>query len=150
MEDYYLLLSLTRSADEDTIRTAVNRELRVWSQRTNAPDIDKRQAAERKIKLLEQAEATLLDSSKRARYDQDLANQLNQQRTNADRVDEPASDAVQALVERAVGLMRIGNYPAAISQLNKAVRLDPGNFKLQAMLADTKKEWGQILIKGNY
>jgi molecular chaperone DnaK len=54
--------------------------LRVWSQRTNAPEIDKRKAAERKIKLLEQAEATLLDSSKRSRYDQDLANQPTQQK----------------------------------------------------------------------
>jgi curved DNA-binding protein CbpA len=150
MEDYYLLLSLNRSADEDTIRTAVNRELRVWSQRTNAPDIDKRQAAERKIKLLEQAEATLLDGSNRSRYDRDLANQPTHQRTVSDPVDGSASDAVQTLVERAVGLMRVGNYPAAISQLNKAMRLDPGNLKLQAMLADTKKEWGQILIRGNY
>ena len=40
---------------EDAIRSAINRELRVWSQRTNAPEIDKRQVAERKIKLLEEA-----------------------------------------------------------------------------------------------
>jgi curved DNA-binding protein CbpA len=150
MEDYYLLLSLNRSADEDTIRTAVNRELRVWSQRTNAPEIDRRQAAERKIKLLEQAEATLLDGSNRSRYDRDLPNQPTHQRTVSDPVDGSPSDAVQTLVERAAGLMRVGNYPAAISQLNKAMRLDPGNLKLQAMLADTKKEWGQILIRGNY
>jgi len=46
--------------------------------------------------------------------------------------------------------MRMGNYPGAISQLNKAVKLDPGNFRIQAMLAETKKEWGQILIRQNY
>jgi DnaJ-class molecular chaperone len=147
MEDLYVLLNVSKSADEDAIRSAINRELRVWSQRTNAPEIDKRQVAERKIKLLEEAEAVLLDATKRSRYDQDLANQPSQQDGQAH---QASSDGVHVLVEKALGLMRIGNYPAAISQLNKAVRLDPGNFKVQAMLAETKKEWGQMLIRGNY
>ena len=149
MEDLYLLLGVSRSASEDEIRAAINRELRVWSQRTNAPEIDKRQTAERKVNLLEDAEATLLDAAKRSRYDQELANQPKQQGAGGPTQDA-SSDAVQALVEKAEGLMRIGNYPGAISQLNKAVKLDPGNFRIQAMLTETKKEWGQILIRQNY
>jgi DnaJ-class molecular chaperone len=149
MDDFYLLLGVSRSADEEAIRVAINRELRVWSQRTNAPEIDKRQAAERKVKLLEEAESTLLDAAKRSRYDQELANQPKQQRDGGPS-QEASGDAVRVLVEKAEGLVRIGNYPAAISQLNKAVKLDPGNFRLQAMLTETKKEWGQILIRQNY
>lgn len=149
MDDYYLLLGVSKSVDEEGIRAAINRELRVWSQRTNAPEIDKRQSAERKVKLLEDAEATLLDAAKRSRYDQELANQPKPQRDGGP-TQEGSGDAVQGLVEKAEGLMRIGNYPGAISQLNKAVKLDPGNFRLQAMLAETKKEWGQILIRQNY
>ena len=60
-----------------------------------------------------------------------------------------AHEAVQHLVDKALGLMRGGNYPSAISQLKKAAALDPGDFKLQAMLADAKRQWGQILIKQN-
>ena len=149
MDDFYLLLGVSKSADEEGIRAAINRELRVWSQRTNAPEIDKRQAAERKVKLLEDAESTLLDAAKRSRYDQELANQPKQQRDGGP-AQEGSGDAVHALVEKAEGLMRIGNYPGAISQLSKAVKLDPGNFRLQAMLTETKKEWGQILIRQNY
>ncbi len=149
MEDLYQALGVSKSASEEEIRAAINRELRVWSQRTNAPEIDKRQAAERKVHLLEEAEATLLDATKRSRYDQELANQPKQPRDGGP-VQDASGDAVQALVEKAEGLMRIGNYPAAISQLNKAVKLDPGNFRLQALLTETKKEWGQILIRQNY
>jgi curved DNA-binding protein CbpA len=149
MEDLYILLNVPRTADVETIRTAINRELRVWSQRTNDAELALRQAAERRVELLEGAESTLLDAAKRSRYDQDLASQPKQQRDGRP-TQEVSSDAVQALVEKAEGLMRIGNYPAAISQLNKAVKIDPGNFRLHAMLTETKKEWGQILIRQNY
>jgi DnaJ-class molecular chaperone len=147
MEDFYVLLNVSKSADEDAVRSAINRELRVWSQRTNAPEIDKRQAAERKIKLLEEAEAILLDAGKRSQYDKELASQPSHKDSLAQ---QASGDGVHTLVEKALGLMRIGNYPAAISQLNRALRLDPGNLKIQAMLAETKKEWGQILIRQNY
>jgi curved DNA-binding protein CbpA len=149
MEDLYHLLNVPRSADDETIRAAINRELRVWSQRTNAAEIEKRQAAERKVKLLEEAETTLLDSAKRAKYSCELDRQPKP-------VDNPESssgdlgDSVQAMIEKAIGLVRIGHHPGAISLLSKAVRLDPGNSRLQAMLSEIKKEWGQILIKNNF
>src|ERR1039457_6635129 len=109
MEDLYQVLGVSRSASEEEIRVAINRELRVWSQRTNAPEIDKRQTAERKVNLLEDAEATLLDAAKRSRYDQELANQPKQQRDGGP-AQEASGDAVRVLVEKAEGLMRIGNY----------------------------------------
>ena len=37
--------------------------------RTNAPQIERRQEAERMVKLLEEAEGVLLDSGKRSQYD---------------------------------------------------------------------------------
>lgn len=150
MEDYYALLGLNRSADADTIREAINRELRVWSHRTNAPELEKRQAAERKIKILEEAESTLLDPTRRARYDRNLASQPVRQETRPGGAQTGANDVVRGFVEKAIGLVRSGNYPAAISQLKKAATLDPGNFEVQTMLAQLKKEWGQILIRQNY
>jgi DnaJ-class molecular chaperone len=150
MEDYYALLSLDRSADADSIKAAITRELRVWTRRTNAPELEKRQAAERRIKLLQEAESTLLDDTRRARYDRNLASQPVHQGTRSGGDEAGGSDAVQVFVQKAVALVRAGNYPAAISQLKKAATLDPGNTQVQTMLAELKKEWGQILIRQNY
>lgn len=150
MEDYYVLLSLDRSADADSIKAAITRELRVWTRRTNAPELEKRQAAERRIKLLQEAESTLLDDKRRVPYDRDLASQPVHQEARPGGAGVGASDAAQAFVQKAVALVRAGNYPAAISQLKKAVALDPGNAQLQTMFTELKKEWGQILIRQHY
>lgn len=59
--DYYLrLLKLPRSASEQDIRTAVTNEIRVWHPRVNARTLEDRQEAERKMKMLENAERFLL------------------------------------------------------------------------------------------
>ena len=54
------------------------------------------------------------------------------------------------LVQKATILIRTGNYPPAISLLNKVIALDPGNQRIESILRDAKKEWGQILLKQNY
>lgn len=59
--DYYLrLLKLQRNASEADIRMAITNELRLWTRRTNAPTLESRQEAERKIRALESAEQVLL------------------------------------------------------------------------------------------
>lgn len=59
--DYSLrLLKLPRNACEQDIRSAVTKEMRVWTYRQNSADLDLRQEAERKIKALEIAEQVLL------------------------------------------------------------------------------------------
>lgn len=59
--DHYLqMLKLPRSAPEADIRSAVSKELRVLTQRTNAPKLELRQEAERLIATLEAGEKVLL------------------------------------------------------------------------------------------
>ncbi|MBN2488013.1 MAG: hypothetical protein JXA98_03205 [Methanosarcinaceae archaeon] len=54
------------------------------------------------------------------------------------------------LIQKATKLIRAGNYPPAISLLKKAIALEPGNQRIESMLRNAKKEWGQILLKQNY
>jgi len=54
------------------------------------------------------------------------------------------------LVQKATLLIRAGNYPPAISLLKKAMALDPGNMRIEGMLIEAKKEWGQILLRQNH
>ena len=75
MNNYYALLSLDPGCAEDEIRKAIHRELRTWTNRTNAPDLQRKQEAERRIKLLDEADAILLDPAKSANYDRELGRQ---------------------------------------------------------------------------
>jgi hypothetical protein len=64
--EYYLrLLSLPRTASEADIRSGITNELRLWTRRTNAPTLEGRQEAERRILTLEMAEKVLLGAEGR-------------------------------------------------------------------------------------
>lgn len=72
MLNYYEMFNLSPSASPEEIKMVIHHQLRLWSQRTNAPQIDRRQEAERMMRVLEEMETILLDDQKRAEYDQVL------------------------------------------------------------------------------
>lgn len=76
--DYYALLGVPRNADSAAVEAAVKKAMREWRKRTEAADLSVRQEAELKVKQIEDARTTLLDPSKRAAYDQDLAHGVKQ------------------------------------------------------------------------
>ena len=64
--EYYLRsLKLPRTASEEEIRAAITSEVRLWARRTNAPTLEVRQEAERKMQALETAEKVLLGRESR-------------------------------------------------------------------------------------
>lgn len=72
MENYYQLLGLSPSASKEEIRKLIHSQIRLWSSRTNAPHISRRQEAERMLKLLETMEEILLDDQKKVEYDRNF------------------------------------------------------------------------------
>lgn len=58
--DYLAALNLQMSATEDEIRGAMLAEQRKWNQRLTAPQIERRQEADRKLKALAESEKVLL------------------------------------------------------------------------------------------
>jgi len=64
-EYYDRSLKLPRTASEDEIRAAITNEVRLWARRTNAPTLEVRQEAERKMQTLETAEKVLLGAEGR-------------------------------------------------------------------------------------
>lgn len=74
MDDYYALLGLDRSATVEEIAKKIRHEIGLWSKRTsNSSDLSRQQEAERRVQLLGEAKATLLDDASRREYDQRLA-----------------------------------------------------------------------------
>ena len=64
--DYLAALNLQSSATEDEIRIAILAEQRKWNQKLTAPQIERRQEADRRIKALREAEKVLLGAEGRA------------------------------------------------------------------------------------
>ena len=69
MKDYYQLLNLSRTASTEEINKAYRQQLRLWRNRTNAPNLEHRQEAERVLQELDAAKKILLDPQQRTDYD---------------------------------------------------------------------------------
>lgn len=123
MDNYYALLRIESTATEDEVRKALNREQRLWTNRTNAPDIQRQQAAQRQLKLLDEAESVLLDVIKRREYDR----QLNNQASTASHFTVPDLCEVEDPVDEVCRLLDTGRVADAVDLAQKALVADPGN-----------------------
>src|SRR6266567_4120188 len=79
-QNLYRVLNVAQTASLDEIKKAITQASRLWANRTNASQIEKRQQAERMVKLIEEAEAILLDPSKRGNYDRQVATSRGNER----------------------------------------------------------------------
>ena len=79
-QNLYRVLNVPQTASADELKKAINRELRLWTNRTNSPEAERREQAERMVELLDQAEAILLDPAQRATYDRQLMSASTPQR----------------------------------------------------------------------
>ncbi|MBV9929099.1 MAG: hypothetical protein JOZ96_29075 [Acidobacteria bacterium] len=71
--DYYAALDLPTGLTCEQLRVALREAYRVWSRRANnSPSVEQRHEAERKLLLIDDAEATLLDPARRRAYDEAL------------------------------------------------------------------------------
>ena len=138
MVDYYALLNLSPSASEDELKKALHREMRQWTNRTNAPQIERRQEAERRVKLLEQAEATLLDGPRRAQYDRELGS--GAPASAAEQIDLAG---VADLVEEARRLLNSDRVADALFVAHKAVDANSQNPEAWALLGAAFSSFGE-------
>ena len=137
-QNLYKVLNLPQTASVDELKKAINKELRLWSNRTNAPQIERRQEAERMVKLLEQAEAILLDPAQRAAYDRQLALAPAEQRE----VQEGDLSGGVDLVQEARRLLGAGNVADALYVAERATQRDGNNAEAWAVLGEARFRWG--------
>ncbi len=140
MQNYYKILNIAPTANEAEVKKALHTALRLWSNRTNAPQIDRRQEAERMVKILEEAEAILLNSSKRADYDKQLKNAPRQEATT----DKAVLDAAQDLVAEGRKLLADGNIGDALYVATKATERDGSNPEAWALLGRARFLFGDV------
>lgn len=73
MVNYYLELELNSALSTAELDQALKKLSMKWRQRVNAPSLEARQEAERKVQMINEARNILLDEQKRAQYDDQLA-----------------------------------------------------------------------------
>jgi len=137
-QNLYRVLNLPQTASADELKKAINRELRLWSNRTNAPQIERRQEAERTVKLLEQAETILLDPANRTAYDRQLVSSPDQER----QVVEGDLTGTTDLIVEAKRLLNEGHVADALFVADKATQKEGGNPEAWAVLAKAQHQWG--------
>ena len=100
-QDYYQILALSRNATEAEINKAYRQQLRLWRNRTNAPDLERRQEAERILQELEAAKKVLLDPQARIAYERLLPTNTHQT-TNPNSTAKPKETKSPIVVNRAI------------------------------------------------
>ena len=76
--NYYEVLEVDKAVDVDEIRNAIRSQRRGWRQRQGHPNVEVRSRAEKMTQHISDAEAVLLEVSKRAEYDRRLAAHTDQ------------------------------------------------------------------------
>lgn len=140
MQNFYQILTIQPTAKEAEIREALRNALRLWSNRTNAPQMERRQEAERMVKLIEEAETILLIPSKRAEYDQ----KLRSVPPDAESTNHGALDTAKDLIAEGRRLLGDGNIADALYAATKATERDGANPEAWALLGEARFRFGDV------
>ena len=73
MINYYAELNISQSLSGEEMEAALRKAKKQWGLRLGAPALARRQEAERKVALIDEAAPILCDKAKKAKYDKELA-----------------------------------------------------------------------------
>ncbi len=144
MINYYQELNIDPNLKSEQLSEALKNAQRKWIGRTNAPDLNRRQEAERKVSIIAEAQKILLDENKRSEYDSQLKNSVpskneapninvNQENTN-----------VASLIQQAWDLINSGRYADAIMVARRATEVDGSNADAWAVLGYADYSWNNV------
>lgn len=115
----YLVLNVPQTASIDELKKAIDRKRRLWNNRMNAPQIDRRQEAERMLTLVEYAEATLLPPAQRAAYDSQLTSAAIEQREveEGDKRESSSLVTIQDISSHSLGFVALDENKKEINSI---------------------------------
>ena len=141
MVDYFKILDVPITAQAEEIKVAIKDKRRLWMQKTNSPQLERRQEAEVKVKQIDEAEKILLDSSKRSEYEKQLRTTATKDERTLDETELKGGDN---LVKQGWDLLINDNIADAIYVATKATEKQGDNPEAWALLAQAKYRWGEI------
>jgi len=119
--NYYQVLEVAPTADDETIKVAIRKQRREWRTRAAHPNAETRALAERMMQYVSDAERVLLNAAKRSDFDRQLAAHVE---TQPEDIAGPGGrDWVSLIRDHLAG----GNFSAANYAARKATSEQP-NF----------------------
>jgi tetratricopeptide (TPR) repeat protein len=140
VDNYYRALNIAPTATADEIKKVILRDRRLWSNRTNAPDLERKQEAERMVTLLANAEQILLDPARKQQYDLALRTAPVEQ----PQVNEAKTGELQDWIREGRRFLSDGDIPSALYAATQATQVGGTNPEAWALSAQAKFRWGQI------
>ena len=150
MENFYHVLEIDPAACDSDVEKALNQKQRVAIRNTNSAQMDRRQEAERTVRLLDEARKVLLNPAERALYDRALArngatasstngNSLPSRQGNPTRA---SSHEVAGLVSAGWDLLSAGKVAEALAAAARAVELSPDYAQAWALQGQASHTFG--------
>lgn len=128
MNNYYVELEIDNNLGLEEITKILKKEKKKWLNRTNAPDLARRQEAERKMQLIQEAEEVFKDEQSRASYDKQLGANNNSnysQNSTSTQNENYEGQNVDQVLEEAWNLIGKNDYANAIVLARQAVQMSP-------------------------
>lgn len=141
MVNYYQELSINENLIGEELKDALKNAQRKWIGRTNAPDLNRRQEAERKVALVEEAQKILLDEKKKSSYDSQLKNSIPTNNNGSALELEKSESDVASLIQQAWDLINSARYADAIMVARKATEIEGNNSEAWAVLGYADYAW---------
>ncbi|MFF7942145.1 tetratricopeptide repeat protein [Nocardia gamkensis] len=137
--NYYEILGLAETADEDAVKTAIREQRRMWNKRAGQSDPVKRAQAEARVRHLGQAERVLLDTNRRRQFDQ----QARHYRPTSNQP-APVAQSGRDWLGLAREYFERGNAPSAYYCAREAISVNGADHEAWAVRANSS------FVMGNY
>lgn len=143
MINYFEELGIDINLTGEELKGELKRNQRKWIGRTNAPDLNRRQDAEKKVALISEAEEILLDEEKRKEY----IEKLNNSHQNNAKIDpfnaerKVNSTNVEELIQEAYDLVAKDRAADAIVLARQATAIEVNNGRAWHVLGYANAVW---------
>jgi len=122
--DFYDILTLPETADEERIKTAIRTQRRIWNKRAGQSDAVQKHLAEQRISELAEAERVLLSSATRQQYDSTRGQNKARAAAESTASTASATDGARDWIVEARQFYAAGNSHAANYAAREAIAVN--------------------------
>lgn len=155
MTNYYAELNLKPDSSPEKLAEMIKKEKRKWTIRLNAPDLEKRQLAEKKLALLNEASKNLCNKKAKKNYDKLLS--AAQKKGKVESVEKSAMDnsevemdsrqsekKVSGIYLQAQNLYEAGELDGALEFCKRALASGNEDYEIYKLMATCYLEKGDV------
>lgn len=142
MTNFYDEFSIPVDSSLEEIKSILTKERKKWNLRQNAADLSKRQLAEKKLLLLDEASEVFQDSYTKDSYDIKLGKNKGSGQTATQENNVNVEGSIEDIVLRIENVYNVGNNDSVIELCNKALNMGHKDVRIYDYLCAAYEENG--------